>query len=113
MGAVGLSPAEAAGMSNIADPIREGLARGWRLHGGPFQAIARTLACDVAIVRSGAGAGVTAELLTPAGLDDAIIEEGPLKSSGDFHQRESEAYPTLYHDGAGRNTADKAINILQ
>ena len=100
-------------MSNIPDPIREGLARGWRVHGGPFRAIAPTLECDVAIVGSGAGAGITAELLARAGLDVVIVEEGPLKSSRDFNQRESEAYPSLYQESAARKTADKAINILQ
>jgi choline dehydrogenase-like flavoprotein len=100
-------------MSSIPDPIREGLARGWRVHGGPFHAAAPTLECDVAIVGSGAGAGITAELLAQAGLAVVIVEEGPLKSSSDFHQRESEAYPTLYQESAGRKTADKAINILQ
>ena len=42
-----------------------------------------------------------------------IVEEGPLRSSSDFHQLESEAYPTLYQESAGRKTRDKAITILQ
>jgi choline dehydrogenase-like flavoprotein len=67
----------------------------------------------VAIVGSGAGAGITAELLSQAGLELVIVEEGPLKSSRDFRQLESDAYPTLYQDAAARKTADKAINILQ
>lgn len=99
-----------------ADPIRAGLARGWKVFGGSH-AGARTapdaLRCDVAIVGSGAGAGITAELLARAGLDVVLVEEGPLRSSTDFHQRESEAYPQLYQDSAARKTADKAINILQ
>jgi choline dehydrogenase-like flavoprotein len=65
------------------------------VHGGPF------------------GAGITAELLTAAGLKIVIVEEGPLKSSRDFRQLESEAYPSLYQECAGRKTADKAITILQ
>jgi choline dehydrogenase-like flavoprotein len=69
--------------------------------------------CDVAIVGSGAGAGISAELLTQAGLKVVIVEEGPLRTSTDFHQRESEAYPALYQESAARKTADKAINILQ
>jgi choline dehydrogenase-like flavoprotein len=52
-------------------------------------------------------------LLSAAGLKLVIIEEGPLKSSRDFRQLESEAYPSLYQESAGRKTADKAINILQ
>jgi choline dehydrogenase-like flavoprotein len=100
-------------MSRLPDPIREGLARGWRVFGGPHAALPSSLSCDVAIVGSGAGAGITAELLCQAGLDVVLIEEGPLKSSADFHQRESEAYPQLYQESAGRKTVDKAINILQ
>ncbi|CAG1017767.1 putative GMC-type oxidoreductase [Burkholderiaceae bacterium] len=100
-------------MSAIPDPIREGLARGWKVHGGPHAAPPAQIDCDVAIVGTGAGAGITAEVLTKAGLDVVMIEEGPLKTSSDFHQRESEAYPSLYQESAARKTADKAITILQ
>ncbi len=99
--------------TTIPDPIKLGLARGWRVHGGPHRALPDSLTCDVAIIGSGAGAGVTAELLTQAGLSVVIIEEGPLKSSSDFKQLEAEAYPTLYQENAARKTADKAIQILQ
>jgi choline dehydrogenase-like flavoprotein len=98
---------------SIEDPIRAGLARGWKVHGGPHAPLPASLTCDVAIVGTGAGAGITAELLTAAGLNVVLVEEGPLRSSSDFRQLESEAYPTLYQDSASRQTADKAINILQ
>jgi choline dehydrogenase-like flavoprotein len=97
----------------IPDPIADGLARGWQVLGGAHGTAPATLECDVAIVGSGAGAGITAELLSAAGLKLVIIEEGPLKSSRDFRQLESEAYPDLYQESAARKTADKAINILQ
>lgn len=97
----------------IPDPIADGLARGWRVFGGAHTAAPALIDCDVAIVGSGAGAGITAELLSAAGLKLVIIEEGPLKSSRDFNQLESEAYPSLYQESAGRKTADKAITILQ
>ncbi len=42
-----------------------------------------------------------------------MVEEGPLRSTGDFHMREAEAYPDLYQESAGRKTRDKAVNILQ
>ena len=100
-------------MSNFPDPIRAGLARGWKVLGGAHGALPEKISCDVAIVGSGAGAGITAELLTRAGLHVVIVEEGPLKSSSDFHQRESEAYPSLYQESASRKTADKGISILQ
>lgn len=97
----------------IPDPIKQGLARGWRVHGGPHAALPLRIECDVAIVGSGAGAGISAELLTQAGLSVVLIEEGPLRSSSDFRQRESEAYPGLYQESAARKTADQAITILQ
>jgi choline dehydrogenase-like flavoprotein len=100
-------------MSHLPDPIRDGLARGWRVFGGPHAPLPTRIECDVVIVGTGAGAGITAELLTRAGLRVVLVEEGPLKSSRDFNQRESEAYPSLYQESAARKTADKAINILQ
>ena len=100
-------------MSLLPDPILEGIQRGWKVSGGAFGAAAANITCDVAIIGSGAGAGITAELLAKAGLKVVIIEEGPLKSSRDFNQKESEAYPSLYQESAARKTQDKAINILQ
>lgn len=97
----------------IEDPIAAGLARGWRVIDGPTLQVPISVECDVAIVGTGAGGGVTADLLTRAGLSVVWIEEGPLKSSRDFKMRESDAYPTLYWDAAFRKTRDKAINILQ
>lgn len=100
-------------MSAYQDPIREGLARGWKVLGGAQGPLPATLSCDVAIVGSGAGGGITAEVLTNAGLNVVIVEEGPLKSSSDFTQLEATAYPTLYQESAARKTEDKAINIMQ
>lgn len=100
-------------MSQMNDPIQDGLGRGWKISGGALGPIAEKIVCDVVIIGSGAGAGITAELLAKAGLQVVIIEEGPLKSSKDFNQLESEAYPSLYQESAARKTEDKAINILQ
>ena len=100
-------------MSSLPDPIQAGLKRGWKVLGGRYGALPEKIACDVVIIGSGAGAGITAELLTAAGLNVVIVEEGPLKSSSDFNQQEAEAYPALYQESAGRKTEDKAINILQ
>ena len=100
-------------MSSLPDPIQAGLKRGWKVLGGPHGVVPAKIVCDVAIIGSGAGAGITAELLTKAGLKVVIIEEGPLKSSSDFNQTEAEAYPALYQESAARKTEDKAINILQ
>lgn len=97
----------------VPDPIRAGLAAGWQVMGGPHAPVPEVLACDVAIVGTGAGGGVTAEVLATAGLKVLMVEEGPLRSSSDFHQLEAEAYPALYQESAARKTADKAVNILQ
>jgi choline dehydrogenase-like flavoprotein len=99
-------------MSSLQDPIRDGLKRGWKVLGGAHGAPPGKMVCDVAIIGSGAGAGISAELLARAGLQVVIVEEGPLKSSSDFNQK-AEAYPALYQESAGRKTADKAITILQ
>jgi choline dehydrogenase-like flavoprotein len=98
---------------SVNDPIRDGLRRGWKVLGGPHGEVPPALTCDVAIVGSGAGAGITAELLSRSGLKVLIVEEGPLRSSSDFKQQEAVAYPSLYQESAARKTADKAINILQ
>jgi choline dehydrogenase-like flavoprotein len=96
----------------LADPIQDGLARGWRVI-DLAAASPRTLDADVCIVGTGAGGGVTAEILAKAGLNVVLVEEGPLKSSRDFRMKEADAYPELYQESAARKTSDKAINILQ
>ncbi len=97
----------------IRDPIREGLASGWKVIDAAALERDREIEADVVIVGSGAGGGVTAEILAQAGLNVVIVEEGPLASSSDFHMREREAYPQLYQESAGRQTLDKSITILQ
>ena len=97
----------------ILDPIREGVAKGWKIIDASALTSDRTLEADVVIVGSGAGGGVTAEILARSGLSVIVVEEGALKSSSDFKMREAEAYPSLYQESAARKTADKGINILQ
>jgi choline dehydrogenase-like flavoprotein len=97
----------------IADPIEAGLRRGWKVVDASRAERDLALEADVAIVGSGAGGGTAAEILAAAGLRVVLLEEGPLRSSRDFHMLEREAYPDLYQESAGRKTADHAINILQ
>lgn len=99
--------------SVTADPIAAGVARGWKVVDAAALREPLRIDCDVAIVGTGAGGGITAELLSKAGLAVVLIEEGPLASSRDFRMREADAYPQLYWDSAARKTKDKAINILQ
>jgi len=97
----------------VPDPIQAGIARGWKIVDGAALTQDRTLEADVVIVGSGAGGGVTAEILARSGLSVIVVEEGALKSSSDFRMREAEAYPALYQESAARKTADKSINIFQ
>ena len=99
--------------ARIPDPIEAGLQRGWRVIDASLLEQDSTLEADVVIVGSGAGGGISAEILARSGLSVIVVEEGPLKSSRDFRMREAEAYPSLYQESAARKTLDKAINILQ
>jgi len=97
----------------IPDPIEAGIAKGWKIVDGATLDADRTLEADVVIIGSGAGGGVTAEILARSGLSVIVVEEGALRSSRDFKMREAEAYPSLYQESAARKTLDKGINILQ
>lgn len=97
----------------IPDPWRRGIAAGWNVLDGATVTADRTLEADVAIVGSGAGGAVAAEILSAAGLRVIIIEEARLLSSDDFDLDEGEAYRNLYQDAAARVTKDGAIAILQ
>ncbi|HEX4883232.1 MAG TPA: GMC family oxidoreductase [Casimicrobiaceae bacterium] len=97
----------------VPDPIREGIARGWKVVDASKPGADLALDCDVAVIGSGAGGGIAAEILALAGLAVVVVEEGPLRSSSDFRMREADAYPDLYQESAARKTADKSINILQ
>ena len=98
---------------SVPDPIKAGLARGWKVVDAAALTRDRDIECDVLVIGSGAGGGVTAEILAQAGLNVAIVEEGPLVGSSDFNMREREAYPRLYQESAGRQTLDKGVTILQ
>ncbi|MBK7473801.1 MAG: GMC family oxidoreductase [Betaproteobacteria bacterium] len=97
----------------LRDPIQEGLARGWQVIDAASLDQGQDYEADVCIVGTGAGGGVSAEMLTKAGLKVILVEEGPLKSSRDFRMKEADAYPQLYQESAARKTRDKSINILQ
>lgn len=97
----------------MIDPIKVGLAAGWKHVDASLLSKHQRAEADVVIVGTGAGGGVTADLLSSAGLRVILVEEGPLRSSSDFRMREADAYPELYQESAARKTADKAINILQ
>jgi len=97
----------------FADPFETGVDAGWKVVDASRLDRDTTFAADVAIVGTGAGGGVAAEILAGAGLSVLMLEEGPLHTSRDFRMRETEAYPQLYQESAARKTKDKAVTILQ
>src|SRR5436309_8680828 len=105
--------ADASTLTSFVDPVRAGIANGWNVIDASTLTSPLTIDADAAVVGTGAGGGVTAEILADAGLKVVLIEEGPLRSSTDFRMRESDAYPELYQESAARKTKDKAISILQ
>lgn len=100
-------------MTTFFDPIQEGLQLGWKVFdASQFQQNQRFTA-DIAIIGTGAGGGIAAEMFSNAGFQVVLIEEGPLKSSRDFKMQEKDAYAELYQEAAARKTKDKAIAIFQ
>lgn len=71
------------------------------------------LEADVVIVGTGAGGGVSAEVLAEAGLKVVMLEEGGYYTARDFHMLEAEALTQLYYELGARKTRDKSISILQ
>ncbi|MBZ2189094.1 GMC family oxidoreductase [Alcanivorax sp. JB21] len=98
---------------NIADPWEQGIAAGWDVIDGAAASEDLTLDADVIIVGTGAGGGVSAEILSQAGLRVIMVEAARLKSSNQFNMNEGEAYRDLYQEGATRTSKDAAISILQ
>ena len=87
--------------------------KNWSLIDGSQTEQSLNLEADVVIVGTGAGGGISAEILSKAGLKVIMVEEGPLRHSEHFNMLEKEAYPDLYQESAARKTADKAISIMQ
>lgn len=96
------------------DLYAQGIASGWSVIDAATLAAPLTLEADVAIIGSGAGGGVAAEILSLAGLKVVLIEEGGLKTSDSFKDMdEARAYRDLYQEAAARATSDGAISVLQ
>lgn len=85
----------------------------WDLHDAALKQQNETIEADVIIVGTGAGGGVTAEVLSQAGFKVVMIEEGGLYTSDDFNMDELEATSNLYQESGGRSTKDGAISIFQ
>jgi choline dehydrogenase-like flavoprotein len=68
---------------------------------------------DVAIVGTGAGGAISAEILARAGLRVVMVEEGAYNTAQDFTLREVPTFARLYQDGAVRPTRDGALSVVQ
>jgi hypothetical protein len=84
----------------INDIYSAGIASGWKVLDAATFTAPRTFEADVAIVGSGAGGGIAAEMLTEAGFK-VLIEEGALHTSDSFKDMdEARAYRELYQEAA-------------
>jgi len=71
------------------------------------------LEADVAIVGTGAGGAVCAEILAQAGLRVVMLEQGAHRKARDFDGREVSMLARLYQDGGARPTHDGAVAVVQ
>ena len=98
----------------LPDIYSEGIASGWKVIDGAKLSAPQTLEADVAIIGSGAGGGVAAEILALAGLKVLLLEEGALRTSASFRDMdEGRAMRELYQEAGARATSDGAIAVLQ
>lgn len=70
------------------------------------------LACDFAIVGSGAGGGVTAAVLAAEGYDVVILEKGGYRNESDFSHAEAESTLGMYLYGMRLATTDLGVQII-
>ena len=81
----------------LPDIYSEGIASGWKVIDGAKLTAPQTMEADVAIIGSGAGGGVAAEVLALAGLKVLLLEEGALRTSASFKDMdEGRAMRELY-----------------
>lgn len=100
-------------ISGIKDPWKNTAELGWKIVDAADAEEDQVIEADVAIIGSGAGGGVSAEIMAAAGLKVVLIEAARLKSSDEFNMDEGEAYRDLYQEAAARGSKDGAITILQ
>ena len=68
---------------------------------------------DVAIVGTGAGGAISAEILAGAGLRVLLVEEGAFCKPEDMSLREVSSLARLYRDGGATPTRDGALSVVQ
>jgi len=84
-----------------------------RVHAGSRLDDDLTLEADVAIIGTGAGGGISAEVLASAGLRVVMLEEGASHRAGEVPMREPWALSRLYREGGANPTRDGAISVVQ
>ena len=77
------------------------------------QAPPEVISTEVCIVGSGCGGATAARLLSEAGRQVVILEEGRDLKGPERTQRDAEMYDQLYMDRGGRATHDLSVNVLQ
>jgi len=97
----------------VSDIFLDGIRAGWKVYNASLFEKDQQLEADVVIVGSGAGGATSAEILSAAGLDVLVVEEGPLRTSSDFKMQEAAAYAELYQEGMARMSKDGGISIMQ
>lgn len=100
-------------IAGVPDPYREAKQKGWRIIHASELNEDLVLATDIVIVGSGAGGGTSADVLSEAGYNVIVLEEGMLKSSDQFDMVERHGFTDLYQDGGLQATKDGAIAVVQ
>lgn len=85
----------------------------WQIYDASTLQKSLILETDIAVIGTGAGGAIAAEILAAAGHKIVLIEEGPLWWTKDFHLQEGLTYANLYQECANRTTKNKDIAILQ
>lgn len=77
----------------------------------PAEGLSR-LECDVVIVGSGCGGGVSAALLSQAGLDVVVLDKGAYVAPKEVSGRELDAFEAMYEKGGLLVNTDGSIGVL-
>jgi choline dehydrogenase-like flavoprotein len=71
------------------------------------------IVAEICIIGSGCGGGTAARLLSEAGHEVVVIEEGRDVPGPERTQRDAAMYDQLYMDRGGRATHDLSVSVLQ
>lgn len=71
-----------------------------------------TIRCEVLVIGSGAGGGLSAGMLANAGKDVCIVEKGPFLQEVEMSQREAEMVGKMYERGGSLVSKDGGITIF-